>query len=659
MTLLLPLWIALGTAEAACGVDADPVCQACIKKMEARNDKLREEWEKRTAEAKAENERRRAEGKTVGAIPPVPAYVRPKKQCCKEEQVCCDSMSASEVGKWAEDQVKDWTKDKTNPTKQDPTAVLLRIFGMGNLSSLCSSLAGAMDIADLVKLLLEGVFGAVSNEMGRINSQFPATTHGSGTTYGGSGTKVPTGVGMEIVELHNLLFELEDALWEGDSRTMPALVHLSREEQVELATDAYQARAGIFSDYTYEWGGTTYAAEGPASPIGEARLGAATTTGSTTASAGRGSRWPAGGRVVRGAEVRTMTGKGPAEASDAVGGLDPSGDVANGNEVGPQQRQSSGSSSSKESRPSPPPAPQGSPGTDYDALAEASADLAIAFVGLGDAMRGARIQNARFGPGYGAPGGFGQRVFSCDQNSTRPAVLGWCHQGTFTGLIYTGPMAVYAQADKDIRSIFVASFTGTVAGGNAVTLLQVSPFANIVRDDFTGLAQVGAFNRVDNDFRGVGQLGLVNMAGTHNGLAQVGLINTTGRATVLQLGLYSDADRMYGLQVGGLVARGGVVGGVAFSPLVNGHARTYGIEAALVNISGDINGIAFAPIGNAHQDVRGLQVGFLNMGGHVQGVQLGVFNSATILSGVQIGGFNFSRMGGLPFMLGLNVGFGG
>ena len=51
------------------------------------------------------------------------------------------------------------------------------------------------------------------------------------------------------------------------------------------------------------------------------------------------------------------------------------------------------------------------------------------------------------------------------------------------------------------------------------------------------------------------------------------------------------------------------------------------------------------------------QLGLINIGGEVDGLQVGLVNYADTLRGVQIGAFNIASHGGLPFMLGANVGW--
>ncbi|NPV39198.1 MAG: hypothetical protein HPY78_07990 [Brevinematales bacterium] len=60
---------------------------------------------------------------------------------------------------------------------------------------------------------------------------------------------------------------------------------------------------------------------------------------------------------------------------------------------------------------------------------------------------------------------------------------------------------------------------------------------------------------------------------------------------------------------------------------------------------------------NTVGNLKGAQIGFINVAKEVRGVQVGFLNTTRRLYGVQVGFLNTSRENGLPFMVGLNIGF--
>ncbi len=256
-------------------------------------------------------------------------------------------------------------------------------------------------------------------------------------------------------------------------------------------------------------------------------------------------------------------------------------------------------------------------------------ELITLTVYLGEQVRAGRIRRFAHPELGGGPGRGGERLFTCDQNSMRPGLLGWCGHGNFTGPVHVGIFGAASNADWDVRALMQFGLTLNIIGGSYYGLVQLSPATNVVHNDFSGLLQLAAFNRVDQDFWGLSQLGLINASGTFNGLLQAGLINSAGRAWLLQVGAYNNAGDHYGLQLGAFTNRGGRVNGVAVSPLLNHH------EVA-----------------------NGITIGLFNHADEVRGLQLGLANYAGVLSGVQIGVVNIASIGGLPFMPGINLGFG-
>ncbi len=72
------------------------------------------------------------------------------------------------------------------------------------------------------------------------------------------------------------------------------------------------------------------------------------------------------------------------------------------------------------------------------------------------------------------------------------------------------------------------------------------------------------------------------------------------------------------------------------------HEQMLGFQQGFVNTVGTIRGVQIGFV-NTAKEVRGLQIGFLNVTGRLYGAQLGFLN--------------VSRQNGLPFMIGINIGF--
>lgn len=60
---------------------------------------------------------------------------------------------------------------------------------------------------------------------------------------------------------------------------------------------------------------------------------------------------------------------------------------------------------------------------------------------------------------------------------------------------------------------------------------------------------------------------------------------------------------------------------------------------------------------NTVGNLKGAQIGFINVAKEVRGVQVGFLNTTRRLYGVQVGFLNTSSQNGLPFMVGINIGF--
>lgn len=159
---------------------------------------------------------------------------------------------------------------------------------------------------------------------------------------------------------------------------------------------------------------------------------------------------------------------------------------------------------------------------------------------------------------------------------------------------------------------------------------------NRVDRSFKGLFQVGLANRIGEEFFGLFQIGALNWADSGGGitgveLAAVNIKKGRGDATVL-------------LEVG---------------VVANWVEDFNGVQlASILNRADEFAGLQVSAGFNGAEEMSGVQVGLVNYADEVYGVQIGALNSCKKLRGVQLGLINRSRRGGLPFMLGANIGVG-
>lgn len=177
-----------------------------------------------------------------------------------------------------------------------------------------------------------------------------------------------------------------------------------------------------------------------------------------------------------------------------------------------------------------------------------------------------------------------------------------------------------------------------------------------------GLEVGGIVNRVKGSVRGIQIAGAVNLVDeTVYGLQLAGFVNK--------------AKRCYGICIGGLTNVHAWNKGIQISAVYN-FAREGGYGAMITggfNLTEDpFKGLQIATatwtggrftglqigVVNRGRGLKGVQIGVTNFAcGRMEGLQLGFFNFARELRGVQIGAFNVSLRNGLPFMVGMNVGW--
>ncbi len=275
-------------------------------------------------------------------------------------------------------------------------------------------------------------------------------------------------------------------------------------------------------------------------------------------------------------------------------------------------------------------------------------------------------------------------VASCAPGSFPVAIAGVCRNGTFVGPLFAG-VGLAARSARDTWTIAQASLALNLTGGNFYGGIQATLLVNRVGGNFLGVGQLSLFNDIYGSFFGGAQVGFVNRAGNFFGVAQAGAVNTAGIGTGLQLGLANSADLWLGLQLGVLLNDGGDFGGISISPL-NFHENGWGLKIGVLTsnrarfggiLIGGMNfgghamgiivgvgnsmkytsGVALGVVNITEHDMSGMQVGLINTADHARGVQIGLINFAEKLTGVQIGLINTALKGGLPFMVGLNIGF--
>ncbi|MBN2341070.1 MAG: hypothetical protein JXX29_11155 [Deltaproteobacteria bacterium] len=309
---------------------------------------------------------------------------------------------------------------------------------------------------------------------------------------------------------------------------------------------------------------------------------------------------------------------------------------------------------------------------DSQAVSDSMAALIFLLFQLGEEMGQSRRE--RTPVSQLEPAGRGSaaaRFFTCDGGVNMPAGVGWCHMGSFYGPVHVG-------------------FFGTlsVVDNNFVGVGQLAAYARVSRNAY-GLVQGFGVNDVHGQFIGGAQIGLGNIAGSLYGIGQFGLLNTSGKIGLLQVGVFfNDADKLVGFQISPFLSTGGDVFGFALGLTQNNHnlhagvsvsmvdemnyliglsvspilsminEEGFGIQLALISFADKMNGLSVGAIADvSSKKITGLQLGLVNYTRHLQGVQIGLVNVAQKLSGLQIGGFNGCRQGGLPFMIGLNLGF--
>lgn len=238
-------------------------------------------------------------------------------------------------------------------------------------------------------------------------------------------------------------------------------------------------------------------------------------------------------------------------------------------------------------------------------------------------------------------------LLSCDRGDGGPSFAGWCHDGSFTGLLHVGSL-VLARAEGDVAALAqVALWTETGDPARSASRLHGS--------------QVGLANFVHGGLYGA-QVGVANLAARARGL-QVGLLgNFTGDLRGVQLSLARNEARDAGAfaQLGLLLNRAGDFTGVQLQAAVaaipflvmrwleHGHLdaerELYGFVGMLLsglNHAERLDGVQVAGwMNEVSQEFRGGQLALVNVAGRSAGVQVGAINVAASMTGLQVGVVN-------------------
>lgn len=169
-------------------------------------------------------------------------------------------------------------------------------------------------------------------------------------------------------------------------------------------------------------------------------------------------------------------------------------------------------------------------------------------------------------------------------------------------------------------------------------------------NDFGGFKIGGLFSSFSGSGVGFQLAGLANVGGDVAGFQIAGVSSDAAFLRGLQIGgLVSLADmEMYGLQIGGIVARignGGSAENVGGENLSEVSAGGFQIGGLFAGCDGSFSGV---------------QIGCFTYARELHGVQIGVVNNTDSLHGVQIGAINISGTssgGDLRFLPAVNLSF--
>ena len=261
-----------------------------------------------------------------------------------------------------------------------------------------------------------------------------------------------------------------------------------------------------------------------------------------------------------------------------------------------------------------------------------------------------------------------ERVLTCDAITRKPALLGWCDDGTVYAPAFVGSLAV-ATADGAVYAPL--QLGGYARSEGFFGVAQLGGYARSER--FIGAAQLGGYTRSERFF-GAAQLGGYVSAERFVGGAQVGVVTRSGKDSLalVRLGVVNAEGSDVGtdpdqtsvsasvLQFGGINLQPHTGSALVGVGLVNVQRYFFGVHLALVNYGSAFeqrtSGVGvMTALANYQLDgqFNGLQVGGINYAGFdgrrwssgdgVAGAQLGAWNVTGNVYGAQVGGLNVSR----------------
>jgi hypothetical protein len=240
-------------------------------------------------------------------------------------------------------------------------------------------------------------------------------------------------------------------------------------------------------------------------------------------------------------------------------------------------------------------------------------------------------------------------LFSCSTTVNGQALLGWCANGTFYGLMHFG-WGVYAKTDGDVRGVgqMVVGYAET--GGDFKGVFQTALVGvNTVKGDYKGLFQlnIAGTQNVQGDLIGFGQISIVgynHVAGDYSGFTQVGLLSKQKvEGTFRGFSQVSPYNEVNG----------------DFRGVYQGYSLLFFPLPSIYNsVDSNFSGLCQLGIYNRiGQVMKGSQFGIVNEVDKGYGLQFGFVNIAKRFYGIQIGLWNVAYGNPIKRMILINVGF--
>ena len=124
----------------------------------------------------------------------------------------------------------------------------------------------------------------------------------------------------------------------------------------------------------------------------------------------------------------------------------------------------------------------------------------------------------------------------------------------------------------------------------------------------------------------------------------VALPNNTQTVRGVDLGIGSNTDSIYGLQLDLIASKADEVRGFNEAFIYARSNELYGLQGAIYNVSNNLYGIQGGLVAVNNRELRGFEGGWINSAhGTLIGAQLGIYNQVEDLHGAQIGIVNNAR----------------